>query len=69
MLRKVVKFTRKLFLILALFFIAVAICSIDSIPATFPLINLGISAICFGIAVALDQLYWHIAWNTNDLEV
>ena len=63
---KVIAFTRTLFLVFALFFFAMALCSLDSIPFTFPAICFGIGIIYFGIFYALDQLLWQTAWSGDE---
>lgn len=55
-IRKAVSFTRTLFLALALLGFALAICSVDGPNLIFPLVCVGVSALCFGISYVLDWL-------------
>lgn len=55
-IRKAVAFTRTLFLVVFLFFVGLAVCSIDGESFLFPAICFGVSVICFGISYALDRL-------------
>jgi hypothetical protein len=62
-IRKAVAFVRTLCLILFFFFLGLAICSIDGPSLTFPIVNLCVGAVCFGISYALDHLLFETAYK------